>query len=38
MKAGRVRLLYEPGYVIPHAGNITEEKSLVSVSEFLTGG
>jgi hypothetical protein len=31
---GKVHLLYEPRYVIPCVGNLTEEKSCVSMSEF----
>jgi hypothetical protein len=32
-----VRLLYEPQYVILRVGNLTEEKSRASMSEFPTG-
>jgi hypothetical protein len=33
----KAHLLNEPGYVIPCAGNLTEEKSFVNVFEFTTG-
>jgi hypothetical protein len=32
-----VHLVYDPKYHTPRVGNLTEEKSCVSVSEFLTG-
>jgi hypothetical protein len=34
MKVIIVLLLYEPGYVIPRVGNLTEEKSCLCISEF----
>jgi hypothetical protein len=34
--ARKVHLLWEPRYVILRVGNLTEEKTLVSVFEFPT--
>jgi hypothetical protein len=36
-KISKVRLLYEPRYVITRIGNLTEKKSRVSMPEFPTG-
>jgi hypothetical protein len=33
----KVHLQYDPRYVIPRVGNLTEEKSIVSIVEFPTG-
>jgi hypothetical protein len=37
VSAGKLHLLYEPGYITLRVGNITEEKSRVGMSEFPTG-
>jgi hypothetical protein len=35
VSAAKVHPLEEPGYVIPTVGNLTEENSWASMSEFL---
>jgi hypothetical protein len=37
MKCTIVHPPYEPGYVIPFVGNLTEEKSCLSILEFPIG-
>jgi hypothetical protein len=35
--SGNVLLLFEPGYVTPCVGNLTEEKFCANTPEFPTG-